>query len=218
MQILNASILGIPIPDRMKRRPISDKGFPVPWFVANVNGLPDFRVADPDKLVMAVKRKLCWLCGEPIGVHMVFVLGPMCSVNRTSAEPPCHLECADYAVRACPFLTKPGMRRNEKDLPEESQEPGGTMIKRNPGVTGLWITKSYKVFRAPGGALFQIGDPERVLWFAQGRTATRAEVEASIESGMPILLKVAEDEGPGAVSALYEHVERARAYLPAAGS
>ncbi len=217
MNLLNASILGIPIPPRMSRRPISDKGFPVPWFVANVNGVPDFRVADTEKLVMAVKRKLCWLCGQQLGVHLVFVLGPMCTINRTSAEPPCHLECADYSVRACPFLTKPAMRRNEKDLPEEHSPPPGVMIKRNPGVTALWVTKSYKVFRdGHGGALFNPGDPEQVLWFAQGRKATREEVAASIESGMPILLQVAEDEGADAVAALHEHVQTARAYLPAA--
>ena len=40
---------------------------------------------------------------------------------------------------------------------------------RNPGVTCLWTTKSYRVVQAPnGGALFQLGDPEKVEYFAEG--------------------------------------------------
>jgi hypothetical protein len=32
MPDLNPSIRDIPIPPRMAKRPISDRGFPVPWF------------------------------------------------------------------------------------------------------------------------------------------------------------------------------------------
>jgi hypothetical protein len=46
-----------------------------------------------------------------------------------SAEPPSHRECAEYAVRACPFLTRPLAVRNERGL--DGFEPAGVMIKRN---------------------------------------------------------------------------------------
>jgi hypothetical protein len=217
MKTLNTAILGIPIPKRMQKLPISPKGYPVPWFVAWIDGVPDFRVIGPDKLVQAVNYKRCWLCGEPLGVHKTFVLGPMCTVNRTSAEPPCHLDCADYAVRACPFLTQPKMRRNEVGLPEDHQLPGGVMIKRNPGVTALWITKRYSAWRDPsGGALFTVGDPEQVFWFAEGRKAKREEVDNSIKTGLPLLMDVAEEEGPEAIEELYRCMTRARDLLPAA--
>jgi len=73
-QKLNQSIWSIPMPDRIKRLPISATGFPVPWFVAWIDGLPDFRVIGPDKMVQAVNRKLCWVCGQPLGVHKAFPL------------------------------------------------------------------------------------------------------------------------------------------------
>ena len=90
------------LPDRIKRLPIDEEGFPVPYFVPYVNGRPEFRGFDGEKLGICVRQKRCWLCGEPLGKFMVFVIGPMCAVNRTSAEPPSHRDCPQFAVRACP--------------------------------------------------------------------------------------------------------------------
>lgn len=180
-----------------------------------VNGKYDFRLADPDKLVQAIKRKLCWLCGQSLGVHMTFVIGPIGVINRVTPEPPCHLECADYAARACPFLAQPRMRRNEADMPQRV-EPGGIMIKRNPGVCVLWTTRSYKAMRDGNGVLFQIGDPEHVEWFAEGRKAKRDEVDESFRTGLPALEKLAEEDGPEAEQELAKALREAEAFLPAA--
>lgn len=215
MDKLNVAILGIPIPDRMKHLPISPNGFPTPWFVASVNGERDFRVADPEKMVQAVNYKRCWICGQTMGVYKAFTIGPMCAVNRNTAEPPEHLECAEYSARACPFLSKPRMRRNSVDMPDGHKNPAGIMIDRNPGVACIWITKSYRVTRDRTGVLFEIGDPERVLWFAEGRTATRDEVMASITSGLPILEKMAREDGPEALIYLAKCVEIAMPLVPA---
>jgi hypothetical protein len=213
---LNESIREIPIPDRMRHLPISSKGYPVPWFVAIVDGVPDFRVIGPGKIVYAHNHRKCWLCGDTLGVHKIFTIGPMCTVNRISAEPPSHRDCAEYAVRACPFLSKPNMRRNEVDMPEDGKNPAGIMIKRNPGVTALWITKRYSLMHVDNGVLFHVGEPERVDWYAQGRPALRHEVQASIMSGLPILEKVAMREGPEAMKELQQCFIDSAALLPAA--
>jgi len=213
---LNASIRDIPIPERMRRRPISATGYPVPWFVAWLDGAPDFRVVDAPKVGRAVRGNLCWLCGETLGRHLAFVIGPMCAVNRVSSEPPCHRDCAEYAVRACPFLVRPRMRRNDKDRPAEAVEPGGVMIRRNPGVALIWITGGYKIFRADGGTLFRIGSPEHVRFFAEGRPATRDEVMASIDTGLPALREIAERQGPEAVIALDHEIRAAMTLVDAA--
>ncbi len=214
MTELNQSIANLRMPLRVSRLPISPKGFPVPWFVAFIDGEPDFRVIGPSKIIDAVNKQLCWICGGPLGSYKVFTIGPMCSVNRVSAEPPSHLECAQYAATACPFLTQPRMKRNEKDLPDLGAEPAGIMIKRNPGVTALWVTKSYKPFRAGNGVLFKVGEPTNVFWFAEGRTATRAEVETSIMSGLPLLEAEAKKEGIQAIKELAHLAVVARQYLP----
>jgi hypothetical protein len=216
MQDLNASIRNIPVPDRMRHRPISSKGFPVPWFVAQINGEWDFRVIGPGKIAYAHNHRRCWLCGEPLGKWLTFTIGPMCTVNRISAEPPSHLSCAEYAAKACPFLTQPKMRRNEKGIEATGAiKPAGTMIPRNPGVTALWVTRNYRLVQDGNGVLFRVGAPAKVTWWAEGRTATRAEVDASIASGLPLLEAEAVREGPDAETALKKVYADSLQFLPA---
>lgn len=186
MTELNASIRHIPMPKGMARLPLTEKGFPVLFFADEIDGKPDLRVMDGRKFVRCINEKLCWLCGGKLGVHMAFVSGPMCVITRTSSEPPSHYDCANYAARACPFLTQPRMRRNEKEMPAEASM-AGIGIKRNPGCCAIYVTRSYKAWRAENGVLVTMGEPERVEWWAEGRQATRAEISASIESGYPLL-------------------------------
>lgn len=209
-----------PLPVRMQSLPISEKGYPVPYFVAWIDGKPDFRVMDGAKLVRAVKFDLCWLCGCKLGKHKTFTIGPMCAINRTISEPPSHRECADFAVQACPFLTLPKALRRESGLNIDGvnlKEGAGVMLKRNPGVTLLWTTLSFRIMNdGRGGALFRLGDPEFLQWWAEGRTATRAEILESINSGLPLLRGIAEQEGEEAVAEFEQYVERGMRLVPAA--
>ncbi len=174
-------------PWRIAQLPV-ERGYPVPWFVAWIDGKPEFRAADGQKFRRAILEKLCWVCGERLGSRLSFVIGPMCCINRVSAEPPCHLECAEYSVKNCPFLVKPHMIRREDNLPEEAKNPGGEMIMRNPGCICIWTTKSYKIVEdGRGGRLIRVGDHESLSWWREGRTATRAEVLESVKSGLPNL-------------------------------
>jgi hypothetical protein len=179
------------------------RGYPVPWFVEWIEGVPDFRIMDGRKLVRAVREKLCWVCGQPLGSYMAFTIGPMCAVNRISSEPPSHRDCATFSARSCPFLSRPHMRRRTNDMPEEATKPGGMMLERNPGVTVVWITKHYSVISQRGATpLFRIGDAREVLAFAHGLPATDAELRESIVTGLPALVAAAEPEGPHAMREL----------------
>jgi hypothetical protein len=212
MTQLNKRISGLDIPSRMRKLKISDEGYPIPYFVPYVNGKPDFRGMDGEKLSICIRHKRCWLCGEPLCQYMTFVIGPMCAVTHVSSEPPSHRGCAEYAATACPFLTQPRMRRNEKDLPEG--EFVGMAIKRNPGVTLLWTTMEYRVFRAKGGVLFDVCNPTEVRFMAEGRKATRTEIMESINSGLPILIEMAEKEGPSAMKDLNDKINVAITLVP----
>lgn len=172
----------------MARLPLDARGYPVPWFVAWIDGAPDFRVIGPGKLAKAVNYKLCWLCGEPLGRFGAFVIGPMCALNRTSSEPPSHRDCAIFAATACPFLTRPNAERRSANLPADYVEPAGVGLKRNPGACLVWVTRSWKWFRVENGALCEVGDPTETLWYAEGRAATREEIDTSILTGLPLLL------------------------------
>ncbi len=182
-----------PMPERIRKLPTL-RGFPVPWFVAKVDGEFDFRVMDGPKLVQAIQQKRCWVCGEPLGKRMSFVIGPMCGINRTNAEPPSHRECAEYSAKHCPFLTRPHMKRREDEI-TDAGTMAGHGIKRNPGCCAVWTVTRYRLFPdGRGGVLFDIGSPLEVDWYAEGRQATRAEVMASIESGIPLLEAACDSE------------------------
>ena len=206
-------------PGRIARLPKNKVGYPVPWFVAVIDGQPDFRVIRPGGIGTALRGKLCWTCGIPFQRQedRAFVIGPMCAVNRVSSEPASHLDCALFAATHCPFLIKPQMVRRERHIPEGATCPAGESIRRNPGVALVWVTgyKSWSTFSdRNGGTLFDVGEPKRVLWFARSREALRAEVMESIDSGLPILREMAEDEGPDAVAELERMHARALALVP----
>jgi hypothetical protein len=213
-------------PIRIARLPKDERGYPIPWFVAyfkdgkeaprgEPGALPDFRVLASGKRALAVKKRLCWVCGEPMGVHQVFPVGPMCTVNRTSMEPPAHRMCAEYSAQACPFLTVPARRRNEAGIDMKEHHVAGEMIARNPGAIALWES-GFSIFKVDNGWLIRLGEPTRVDWWTKGRLATRAEILEAIDSGYPSLLEAAQRDGREALDELERCRIRALNYLPAA--
>lgn len=202
------------IPKRLLSRPVS-RGFPVPWFVALIRGDWDFRVIDARKLKPAIEKGLCWICGDRLGKYLAFTIGPMCAINRVISEPPSHRKCAEFSIKACPFLNQQQIRRRDSGLPDDVQDAAGIAIKRQPGAVLLWITKSYIPFNAPGGGiLFKIGAPIETVWYREGRAATRAEVLESIESGLPILREAAKQDGNITVGQLESQITKAFSLIP----
>lgn len=181
-----------PLIPRIKKLPVDERGYPVPFFVIWLDGKPEFRIADAQKRRDCFKFQLCWVCGEKLGRYKTFVIGPMCAINRVTSEPGCHGDCAEWSVRACPFLAKPQMKRREDDLTDESKTSvPGIMFDRNPGVTCLWTTEKFRLFNnGKNKALVEVGEPDHVSWWRQGRRATKPEVLLSIETGLPELLKL----------------------------
>lgn len=201
------------MPARIAKLRRDERGYPVPWFVAWDKGKPVFPVADGAKFGRAIRENLCWVCGQKNDEMLAFVIGPMCGINRTSSEPPCHVTCAMFSAQACPFLTKPKMGRMDcSDI--GAVDPAGVMLRRNPGCCAVWITKSYEVFRVENGALIKIGDPRLIHWFAEGRKAKREEVEESIRTGLPALQEMADQQGDEAKAALLKAQIEFRKYLP----
>lgn len=198
------------MPFALAVRPKDHRGYPIPWFTPIINGEPDFRAVLEGQAELAVALQCCWICGQPLRSPCAFVVGPMCAVNRVSAEPPSHIECAIYAAKACPFLSRPKAKR--APTPETAVPPPGVMIERNPGVACVWITTSPSY--APNVRLFGLGEPQRVLWYCHSRKATREEVMASIDSGLPSLRELAEGNDE-ATAELESQVEVALALVPA---
>ena len=167
----------LPLPKRWATRPRDPRGWPVPWFVAEVApGQFDFRVADERKRTKAVRENRCWLCGETLGRFKCFAIGPMCAINRI-------LERAAVARRVCRVrrprlsLPDPAARQTARGWIARAggHNPGGISLDRNPGVTLLWVSVRYTTFRTsaadgPGiatGWLINVGDPEAVRVYAR---------------------------------------------------
>lgn len=195
------------LPRFIKSLPVH-RGYPVPWFVDWVDGEPEFRAMDRRKFVRAVNERLCWVCGQKLFAEEVFVIGPICAINRISSEPPAHRECAQFSARACPFLSRPGMVRRPDDR-INTKNVAGMMIERNPGVTLLWFTRRHTIMQVTNGVLFQIGHPFKLEWYREGRAATRAEIMESINTGLPALRDACDrDPQPGAHEELDRQIER----------
>lgn len=198
----------IDLPDSMALLPRDDRGYPVPEFVRWINGKPDFRILKLHYRERCVKENICWLCGGKMGTKKWFVLGPMCTVTRTTSEPPSHKLCAEFAVKNCPFLTMPLATRSDKGIEHLKDDMAGVSLQRNPGASAIWMTTNYQCFevgdRAVGnsGWLITVGEPLEMTAWARGRKATRKEFMDSIESGFPAIMDVAEQEGPEAVREL----------------
>jgi hypothetical protein len=201
-----------PLPPRVAALPVDERGYPTPWFVCWIDGKPDFRIVDEARFREAVRFDYCLICGQPLGVWRSFVAGSMCIVNRISAEPPSHRDCAVFAAQACPFLVLPKAVRRDAKMPEDFRDPPRVMLTRNPGVAVIWTTKSYRPIRVSDGILFEMGEPKSVEWYAQGRAAMRDEVLESLRSGLPALRVAAQDQN--SLASLARAFDAALQYVP----
>jgi hypothetical protein len=95
------------------------------------------------------------------------------------------------------------MRRNEKDKPEEGHI-AGIGIMDNPGLTVVWTTLSYKPWEPikGKGVLFEIGDPEHIEYYTEGRKATQEEILTILAERIPKLYEQATKDGPEAIAEL----------------
>ena len=176
---------GLPrLPDRMHHLPVDERGYPVPEFVSNIDGKRDFRIVSLEHLANCIRNDACWICGQGLDVWKTFVIGPLSAIQGTSNEPPSHLECAEFAVRACPFLLLPKAQHRPVDVPSMQKLPGS--MRRNPGVCCLYVVKSYSHRKKSdgGGIIFRAGPAARVDWYTQGRPANRSEVLDAINASL----------------------------------
>lgn len=217
MQNAREMLSGAETPPSMRSRPVDHRGFPVPWFVTEKteDGRWDFVNVRRERMLEAVRLEKCWVSGQKLGKFKAFCIGPMCAINRTAGDPPVTREIALWSVKVCPFMSMPMARRADKDAPEILEGPGvdGLALGRNPGVTGVWISKNSEYQRGRG---FYLGDPIELTWWAKGRPATRDEVLTSVRSGLHYLRDLAKAEGHAAESALDRYVEAAEPIWPSA--
>jgi hypothetical protein len=197
-----SEINGIPVPERIKRLPIYN-GLPVPFFVAwkRANGLPaiasdedavpDFRLTDPVKRAASAIRNQCWICGDVLGRHSVFLGSPLILITRNATEGPMHLECANFSAQVCPFLAS-GLadKSSNREMLKTLQ-----MLEPIPGIAMVYHCTSFKTKKLAGGFyLWIVDEPTQVEWYARGRRATRTEIDGSVRPTLDKLRETAHRE------------------------
>lgn len=126
-----------------------ERGYPIPHTVMWVDGKPDFRVIDPNKWYEAARSCQCGICGQMILDDFAFVGGPLSMKNRLFTDLPMHKECAEYALKVCPFIAAPKFGYL-KQHGHPVREIEGVSDNR-PDRFGLGMTSKYKLVQLPQG-------------------------------------------------------------------
>lgn len=184
----------VPVPEYMASLPITQKGYPKPWFVK----ADDFRIVDNDKAGLAVSKQNCWICGNPFKPNEYGLLGDAVSAMiRISKEPPCHVECATYALQVCPFILYPNARRREAGLDEEQTLEHSNKDRQleidpeNPGEYYLMIVRDFSFVLEHQVMLFYESDViERQYWIGGKRQESVPDPIVPLDSLSPDFQRV----------------------------
>ena len=156
------------VPPRVRALPRDEHDHPIPWWTPTTGGVPDWRGFSAGRLLDALRHELCWTCGIRRGaVSAVILTGPTL-LSRLSTEPPSHTTCAEYAARACPFLTG-------------TTPPREGLVRP---VVAVWATRDTETYpTGDGGLVVRAGPAEHVTWWRAGRPATYEDADAAITAG-----------------------------------
>jgi hypothetical protein len=109
--MMSYSPFTVPIPDKMKDLPVDDRGYPIPWTVLRgpSDGKPHFAINVEELRLKSIRERLCPICGVRLYRGFWFVGGPGSALHPHGAyiDPPLHKECAEYALKVCPYLAAP---------------------------------------------------------------------------------------------------------------
>lgn len=134
---------------------------------------------DAVRFQRAIREHRCRVCDDRLRKY-AFVGGPLSAAQRLYADPPAHVECAEYSARVCPFLAIPTAKRREANKPAHVEiTDTDAMVMMNSEVIGILITTGYS--KLPQGILLA-NEPREIRWFHEGRPATRSEVQHAIEA------------------------------------
>lgn len=165
-----------PIPKRMRKLPKERRGYPVP-FVTMLDPFtnePDFRVLDVRRQMQCVNQKLCAMCGESLGKYIAFIGGPRSRDGHSFFDPGMHRECAEYAAKVCPFISRENAQF--RDFTEKDAAKYDVLTvnqddaRENPEMY-MVITESYQATAQKGiGLIIVAGEYVEVVQIEQTRS------------------------------------------------
>lgn len=172
--------LAVPLPRRLRARPKDDRGYPIPFIVlVDKSGQPQFTINDIRRVDACRNRHLCGLCGRRFDDGQWFIGGSRCFLHPRGAfvDPPNHRDCAEYALRVCPFLAAPSYskRIDDKKLKPSNIPDGLTtarvdyMLPHQPELFGLGCAESVRfVPTEPQNGVYVVDRWQYVEWWRGG--------------------------------------------------
>ncbi|WP_293196293.1 hypothetical protein [Ottowia sp.] len=148
------------------------RGYPIPAFVlVPESGEPDLRVLDRAWWLYAVEYRRCGICGQPLGRHLAFVGGTASISNRLFTDLPMHVDCAQYALQACPFLAAPTFKYASSipQLDGVATRMSEAVSDQRPTIYGMGVTRSFQVVVAGDNTPALLASAfERIEWWSKG--------------------------------------------------
>lgn len=153
-------------PSGIARLPKDARGYPTPFTVQRMpDGVPDFRVIDPEKWAYAVTTQRCALCGGKATLF-AFVGGPRSIERHTFTDAGMHKECAEYALKVCPFLAAPKFAYNRAEIAGTTVNEHVSTVR--PDIFGLATASDYGVMNYKGEYVIYVGNYLSVAWWKDG--------------------------------------------------
>jgi len=157
----------IPMPPAVAKLERDQRGYPIPFMVVQPednDGEALLGVLDPERVIRALRNRLCGVCGEGLGYWITFIGGPLSLRKRWFRNPPMHEACARYAMGVCPFLASPHARyRPVSGNPETSVSH--LMADQRPSTMYVVYTRRYRIVVVNGEVVAEIAPPVRVEEF-----------------------------------------------------
>lgn len=155
---------------RLARLPFDEKRkVPVPFFNVMPDGAVNFTGINAQAVLKCAAERLCGICGGPLEYWIAFLGGPVSLANRSYLDPPFHRECAEAAIRYCPYIN----RRVHRRSPEEKFDPDDTWHstqsdESKPAAWIIAITRDFTVLPHQGFIMFKAGTIKEALRFEYG--------------------------------------------------
>jgi len=92
--------------------PTTARGVPLPW-IAQAKGRSHTRCLKIDR---------CWVCGEPLGTHLAWVIPPAGLLTSTANAAPAHRRCAEFVLTRQRTLSVLVTAQRQDDLPRRQED------------------------------------------------------------------------------------------------
>jgi hypothetical protein len=113
------------MPERIAKLPKEERGYPITYIAAFIDGKPDLGIQDYAKVLSCVREWRCHVCGEKMGKLGYFIAYDPVPKRPRFLDPAIHKECALYSLKVCPYLANPSAKhRSSKMLPTDQTDLG----------------------------------------------------------------------------------------------